>query len=154
MAIELAVVDPDDIDARAALGHYLAEVAALIPSASVGPHEIEDVDDYRAPDGAFVLVRDGGAVVGCGAIRTIEPGVGEIKRMWIDPSQRGHGSGARLLEELEALARRLGHTSLVLDTNRVLTVALRLYESHGYVPSPRYNQNPDATDFFRKSLAD
>jgi GNAT superfamily N-acetyltransferase len=146
-------VDATEPAAREALGAYLAEVAALIPSATVGPHELDDVDDFRPPTGGFVLVLDGDTAIGCGAVRTLEPGVGEIKRMWITPSQRRRGLGTRLLHELEDASRALGHQTLRLDTNEALVDAMRLYEAHGYVRIDRYNDNPDATHYFSKRLS-
>lgn len=147
-------VDPSHPAARHALIRYLEEVGSLIGVAVVGPHEVDDVDSYRAPSGAFLVMREGEEVIGCGAVRTIDEGFGEIKRMWIEPSHRGRGLGSRLLDEVEATSRHLGHRVVRLDTNEVLHIAMRLYETRGYVRVPRYNVNPDATHFYEKRLSD
>ena len=102
--------------------------------------------------GVFLLVYRGDGVVGCGGVRTMAPAVGELKRMWIHPDNRGTGLGSLLLSELIEQSRALGHTSLLLDTNRGLTEALAMYSKHGFEPIERYNDNPDATDFLRKTL--
>ena len=146
-------VDPAHPDAQEALLRYLDEVATLIPTAVVGPQEIDDVEAYRPPDGGFVVIRQDNQVVGCGAVRTLDAGLGEIKRMWVESSHRGCGLGARLLVELEATCRRLGHRVVRLDTNEALGAAMRLYERHGYAQIPRYNSNPDATHFYEKRLS-
>jgi len=52
---------------------------------------------------------------------------------------RGTGLGGRLLRELEALAGRLGHPRVVLDTNLVLAEAVGLYERAGYARVEAYN---------------
>ena len=58
-----------------------------------------------------------------------------------------------MLRELEALARRLGHTRVVLDTNGTLTEAIAMYERAGYTAIERYNDNPYAEAWFEKVLA-
>jgi GNAT superfamily N-acetyltransferase len=116
-----------------------------------------------APNGVFLLAYDEGVEVGCGGIRElrvplpeIEEGVPvvryEIKHLWVTPTQRGNGYGRAILAELELRARGFGATELVLDTNASLEAAGGLYRSHGYEPIQPYNDNPNATDWFRKPL--
>jgi len=150
--IECVAVDPRDPAARVALRSYLDEVAKRIFSATVAG-EVDDVDEFVAPTGRFLLMRNGEATLGCGAVRTLEPGIGEIKRMWIAPERRREGLGVVLLDALEAACRELGHARVRLDTNGALTPAIRMYESRGYQAIDRYNDNPDATHFFEKVLA-
>jgi GNAT superfamily N-acetyltransferase len=151
-AATFAAVDPAGADAQAALRSYLAEIAARIPGGATGPDDADAVDDYRPPGGVFLLARSGDAVVGCGAVRALGPGVGELKRMWIDPARRGQGLGRGLLEALETAARDLGYVRVRLDTHEVLVEAVRLYEGHGYRPIDRYHDFPDPTHFFEKAL--
>jgi GNAT superfamily N-acetyltransferase len=134
------------------LRRYLAEIAERIPQGSTGPGDAEAVGDYRAPSGVFLLVRQRDTVVGCGAIRALGPESGEVKRMWIDPAVRGQGLGGRLLDALEAAARRLGYDRLRLDTHVVLIEAIGLYEAHGYRRIDRYHDGPDPTHFYEKHL--
>jgi GNAT superfamily N-acetyltransferase len=143
--------DPRRPEAREALRQYLSEIDSRVAIA-FDERDLDDVDGLAALGGVFLLVYRGDAVVGCGGVRTMSPGVGELKRMWIRPDNRGTGLGSRLLSELIEQSRGLGHTSLVLDTNRGLTEALVLYRKHGFEPIERYNDNPDATDFLRKTL--
>ena len=60
------------------------------------------------PTGAFLLVLEGEAAVACGGLRTLEPGLGEIKRMYVVPAARRRSHARRLLavpyETLHALA--------------------------------------------------
>lgn len=150
--IECVAVDPRDPAAREALRSYLDEVARRIFSTTVAG-ELDDVDEFVAPTGRFLLIGEGGATLGCGAVRTLEPGIGEIKRMWIDPDRRREGLGVVLLDALEAASRELGHERVRLDTNGALTPAIRMYESRGYRTIDRYSDNPDATHFFEKALS-
>jgi ribosomal protein S18 acetylase RimI-like enzyme len=152
--VRIEPADPASVDARSALRRYLAEVAARIPGGKTGPDEAGAVGDYRPPDGVFLLVSVGDTVVGCGAVRRLEPGVGEVKRMWIDPDTRGRGLGRRLLDALEDAAHARGYDRLRLDTHEVLVQAIGLYETQGYRRIGRYNDHPDPTHFYEKVLGD
>ena len=155
--VAFTAVDPSDPEVRIALLRYFSEIAERMAHVVI----VEDdflVDDFTPPGGVFFLVRSGEAVVGCGAVRNLgnafgDDGIGELKRMWIAPDHRGLGLGSRLLRTLEAAARDLGYERLRLDTHAVLVEAIHLYESNGYRAIPPYNDHPDPTHFFEKSLA-
>jgi GNAT superfamily N-acetyltransferase len=148
----IEAVDPHRPEAREALTRYLAEIVDRVRGITVDVSQADDVDEYIEPGGRFLLVYRGDAVIGCGAVRSLAPEVGELKRMWIRPDVRGTGVGSRLLSALVAQSRALGHTTLVLDTNAALTEALALYRKHGFEPVERYNDNPDATHFLGRAL--
>jgi putative acetyltransferase len=93
-----------------------------------------------------------GEAVACGAVRALEPGVGEIKRMYVVPELRGRGLGRRLLVSLEAEATAMGFERLRLDTGRRQTEAIELYRSAGYRPIAPYNDTADL--WFERDLAD
>lgn len=148
-----SVIDPADPDARAALVAYLREVGARIDGAVVSVDAADDVHEYRPPLGVFLVVRDdAGSVLAAGAVRLLEETTAEIKRMWVSPAARGLGLGTTLLASLEAEAVGLGARRVVLDTNATLHEAIALYERRGYARIERYNENPDATEFFEKLL--
>jgi ribosomal protein S18 acetylase RimI-like enzyme len=107
---------------------------------------------FVPPAGVFLVVEVDGAAVGCGGVRMIAPDRGEIKHLWMRPAARGSGLGRALLLELETRAAALGATEIVLDTNERLEAAQSLYRSTGYVDIPPYNDNPNATHWFRKVL--
>lgn len=107
---------------------------------------------FEPPAGVFLVAELDGAPVGCGGVRMIAPGRGEIKHLWMRPAARGSGLGRALLLELESRAAALGATEVVLDTNERLEAAQSLYRSSGYVDVEPYNDNPNATHWFRKEL--
>lgn len=153
--IELETVAPTTDLARRAVEAYFAEVGARIGDSGTfdaAAAHTEDAARLVAPRGAFVVATSAGRPVACGGVQTLEPGVGEIKRMWVDDAWRGAGLGSRLLRHLEQVARELGHTALRLDTNGVLTEAIAMYDRSGYRRVERYNENPHATHFFAKDL--
>ena len=139
--------DPDSADARWCLNHYFAELTERFEP---------QFDPQRTlPAGrldVFVVARLTGQPAGCGGLKTLAPGVGELVRMWIDRPHRGLGIGTRLLESLEAEAGARGHTTLRLYTNRSLAEAQAMYKRHGYAEIERYNADPCATNFFEKTL--
>ena len=111
-----------------------------------------DDHDLVPPSGAFLVASvDGQTVAGC-AVKTISPGIGSLKRMWVDDSMRGLGIGRRMLEESEAQARNLGITTLRLETNHTLQEAVRLYLSAGYREVAPHSIDPYAHHWFEKTL--
>jgi GNAT superfamily N-acetyltransferase len=90
--------------------------------------------------GAFVVARVGGQPAGCGAIRRIAADTGEIKRMYVAPALRGQGIGARVLATLEAEARGLRLSRIVLETGARQPEALGLYRRAGYVEIPAFGE--------------
>ncbi|MGN6314010.1 MAG: bifunctional helix-turn-helix transcriptional regulator/GNAT family N-acetyltransferase [Rhodanobacteraceae bacterium] len=152
-SVEIAREDPGSADAERCLERYFAEIDARFAGgfdrARGGASEIRD---FVPPRGCLLLARLHGEPVGCGALRTIEPRVAEIKRMWISPEVRGLGVGRRLLAELERSARRRRMRAIRLDTNESLAEALSLYRSAGYREIGRFNDNPYAHHWFEKVL--
>ncbi len=110
------------------------------------------VDQLTRPHGLVLVIRDGSEPVGCGAVKLLDDGIGEIKRMWVSPSVRGFGLGGRLLDELESAAIAAGRTSTRLETNDQLEAALAMYRGRGYEEVEPFNEEPFATHWFRKRL--
>lgn len=88
--------------------------------------------------GVFLVARLAGEPVGCVALRTVGPGTGEIKRMYVAPEARGARVGTRLLARLEDHARTLGLRRLILESGLNQPEALRMYRREGYTTIPSY----------------
>lgn len=142
--VHLREVSPTDPTAREAVGRYFDELASRFPHGF----------DPGEPDhtGTFLIATSDGRPVAYGGVQHLSAETGEIKRMWVADDWRGAGLGARMLRELEALAARLGHTRVVLDTNGTLLEAIAMYERAGYTEIPRYNDNPYAEHWFEKGV--
>ena len=82
--------------------------------------------------------------VGCGGIRRYDEHTGEIKRMYVKPELRRRGISRVVLEELEARARAIGYTELVLETGTRQPEAIALYESADYESIEPYGFYKDA----------
>ena len=148
----LHLVGWDDEDFAALRNSQQAELRALYGDDDIGHdmagHDILDV----------VLLRDDGAAVACGALRDapeLGAGTGELKRMYVVPSHRGRGLSGRVVDELEALARRRGLARLVLETGVLQAAAIGLYLAKGYLPIDRFPpyQDESSSRAFAKDLA-
>jgi GNAT superfamily N-acetyltransferase len=117
----------------------------------------EDFDEFAAylddPSGVW-LARDGRTTIGCIVMKPLPQieGACEVKRMYVREGYRRQGVADRLLDAVHEHARALGFRTVYLDTKDDLLPAHRLYARRGYVPCERYNDNPQATIFMRKSL--
>jgi GNAT superfamily N-acetyltransferase len=109
-------------------------------------------DDFEPPAGVFLVALLGGEPVACGGLRTIGPGIGEIRRMYVSPAARGKGVGKRVLEALERAAADRDLNTVRLDTTNELTEAHRLYERAGYQRIPDYNGDICAERWYEKRL--
>lgn len=156
--LEIAPERPDHPEVRALLGALDAYLASLYAPEH---NHILDEAALLAPEVKFLVARDGGVVVGCGAVRrmageaaTAGLAYGEIKRMMVAPSQRGQGIARQLLAALEIWLRDQGVTLALLETGRDQTEALRLYQRCGYQPGPAFAGYPDngLSLFLRKTL--
>ena len=97
---------------------------------------------YAPPRGAIVLAFVGNALAGCLAMRPLEGGRCEMKRMFVRPSFHGRGLGRRLGEAILARARTAGYTAMRLDTVASMQPALKLYASLGFEDIAPYTENP------------
>lgn len=147
----VAVTDPL---AHELLTEYFRYRAESFPTPSGYVTTFPAAEQFVEPNGVFLLLEDAGMPLGCGGIRRLEPARFEVKHLWVRPAARGTGSGRALLRTLEEHARTLGATELVLDTNESLAAAGGLYRSSGFEPCEPYNDNPNATTWYLKSLVD
>lgn len=150
---QISLADPASPPALDCLRAYYAELASVFPGGfDPGPIPGDGLDQMRAPLGAFVLAWDGPTPIGCVALRGEGTPTAEVKRLWVAPAARGTGLATTLMTSIEAHARTLGITRLVLDTSRHLPKAVALYRNHGWTEIARYNDNPYAHHFFEKHL--
>ncbi|MCI0409438.1 MAG: GNAT family N-acetyltransferase [Acidobacteria bacterium] len=98
--------------------------------------------DYAPPSGRLLLAWMNGQPVGCVALRRIEEGVCEMKRLYLKPSMRRGGAGRLITLTLIQEARTLGYRRLRLDTLPVMKAAIALYRSLGFQSIPPYRHNP------------
>jgi ribosomal protein S18 acetylase RimI-like enzyme len=97
---------------------------------------------YASPGGCLLLLKVGGQDAGCVALRELEPGVGEIKRLYVRPTFRGGGHGRRLMDAVIRHAQSCGLRKVVLDTVASMTPARSLYASMGFREVPHWHPDP------------
>ncbi|MEA2224463.1 MAG: hypothetical protein QOH83_2839 [Solirubrobacteraceae bacterium] len=154
--IELRDEPSDGAAARALFEQYLALIRARVGDEDFVPGEriFATEDAFAAADAAWLVAYEDGVAVGCGGLRTLSPGVGEIKRMFVAAPARGTGLGRRLLRALEARAATVGHAHVRLLTTPMLAEACALYAAEGYVEIERVEQAGNPVELWlEKALA-
>ena len=127
--VMLALESPRQAEVRELLEALDAYQSALYPAES---NHLLDVDALAAPAVRFFVARRHGTALGCAALRIDPAGYGELKRMYVTPEARGSRLGRRLLDRVEAEARKEGLEYLRLETGIRQPEALGLYRSAGY----------------------
>ena len=104
---------------------------------------------YAPPGGRLLLAKDGERAAGCAALRPLEPGICEMKRLYVRPEFRGQGLGRELSERIIAEARGIGYNALRLDTvEPVMQKAVALYRMLGFREVAPYGKHPIAGTLF------
>jgi GNAT superfamily N-acetyltransferase len=108
--------------------------------------DVEDIGrHYVAAGETFLLLEQGGQIIGCGAL--IREGgsekIGRLVRVSVVESRQGKGLGGRISRALIEAARERGFRRLLVETNDDWGSALRLYQSLGFtethrLPVPEY----------------
>ena len=100
---------------------------------------------YGDPFGCIILCKCENDFVGCVAVRKIDDGVAELKRMYVKPEFQRMGIGENLLKMSISFAREKGYKTIKLDTLNTMTPAMNLYAKHGFVETSAYYFNPEPT---------
>jgi putative acetyltransferase len=117
--------------------------------------EIDGLPGKYAADqgGALLLALSGAQPAGCVALRALEPGICEMKRLWVRDAFRGAGLGELLAGAILQRASQLGYALIRLDTLAHMTRAQHLYAQLGFRQIPAYYDNPiPGTVYLEKSL--
>jgi carbonic anhydrase len=135
---------PDDVAAARRRIRAYADWLAVDLSYQNFEHELATLPGaYAPPRGRLLLARVAGEAAGCVALRPLEPGICEMKRLWVEPGWGGHGLGRVLAEAIIAAAREAGYARMRLDTMPALMPAAQhLYRTLGFSEIPAYYDNP------------
>ena len=146
--------DPARPDVTALLAEHLADMHATSPPESV--HAL-DVEALRRPGITFWTARTDGVLLGCGALKELDPGEGhaEIKSMRTTATSRGTGVGRAILLHLLAVSAERGYRRVSLETGTqdYFEPARRLYVRNGFVPCAPfagYTEDPHSAYFTRE----
>ncbi len=100
---------------------------------------------YGPPHGCIILCKHENDFVACVAVRKIDEGVAELKRMYVKPDFQRMGIGENLLKLSISFANENGYKTIKLDTLNTMTPAMNLYAKHGFVETEAYYFNPEPT---------
>ncbi len=128
------------------------EMLGLSPAESV--HAL-DLEALRRPGLSFWSLWSGDRIMGCGALKELDPRHGELKSMRTAPAFLRQGVARRILEHLIAVARERGYTRLSLETGThpAFDPARRLYEAFGFTECPPfgdYGEDPHSVCMTRE----
>jgi putative acetyltransferase len=137
----------------ALLQEHLRDMHRVSPPESV--HAL-DLESLRKPDITFWTMWDAGILVGCGALKELDPQHAEIKSMRTASSHRRQGVAKQLLQHLLAEAKQRGYTRVSLETGSMefFLPARALYASFGFAqcaPFASYRADPNSV-FMTKEL--
>lgn len=105
--------------------------------------EIESLPGkYAPPEGCLILAMHEDKAIGSCALRPLEAGDSELKRLWVEPEFQGQGAGRILTQMCIDHAQSQGYQTIKLDTLDRLLPAIKLYESFGFRKVDPYYENP------------
>ncbi|MFH6604564.1 GNAT family N-acetyltransferase [Maribacter algicola] len=134
--IQLSRTDSENIDFQNLVARLDADLAQRDGNDHAFYDQFNKITDIK-----YALVAyENDKPVGCGAIKEIEPGSMEVKRMYVLPHQRGKGIATKILLGLELWAKELYYKKCVLETGKRQPEAIALYMKNGYVVIPNYGQ--------------
>jgi putative acetyltransferase len=133
---------PDDrAIVEALFREYVASLSEDISFQNVDDELAGLPGKYARPTGVVLIARDGNEAAGAIAYRMVEPGVCEMKRLYVRPAFRGSGLGRELANELIEDARERGYRTMLLDTLASMQSARSLYRALGFAPVAPYYDN-------------
>lgn len=144
--------DPRRPEVAALIRRHLESMAAHSPPESF--HAL-DVDALRSPEVTFWSAWKGKELVGCGALKQLDPKHGEIKSMHTVDSQLRRGVASSMLEHIIAEARKRKYVRLSLETGSMAAyeAARILYSRFGFEtcgPFAEYVHDPNSTFMTRE----
>ncbi len=97
---------------------------------------------YALPGGRLYLAMEDNKAAGCVALRPLDGGTAEMKRLYVRPEYRSRGLGEALTQRIIQDAVAIGYRRIVLDTLVTMQPAIRLYKKLGFDVIEPYYDNP------------
>lgn len=151
----VAATTPTNVDAVAGLFRAYAASIGVDLAYQGFDAELASLPGHYAPPGGTLLLAQGadGQPLGCVAVRRLDDGVAELKRLYVSPAARGLGLGRSLLQAATGAAVAMGYRELRLDTLPTMHEAIAMYRKAGFrAVAPYYDSAVAGTLFFRRDL--
>ena len=142
MPVAIAVETPLQDEVRVLVSELNAVLLELTPPEHCHHLTVEQMADAAT---TVFIARVDGAAVACGALKRHADGIGEVKRMYTQPSQRGRKIGEQIVARIEATARAEGLKRLVLETGDRHHAAWKVYERSGFTRCGPVLDYPDVS---------
>ncbi len=138
----LRPIEPrDDPAIEHILRTVMTELGVTGAGSSIGDAEVSAMwAAYSVPRAAYFVVESEGRLVGGAGIGPLQGGafeLCELRKMYFLPEARGHGTGARLLNQCLRAARGFGYRVCYLETATSMKDAQRLYAKSGFRQLPK-----------------
>jgi putative acetyltransferase len=144
--IKLALTGEDLDQIRSLFGEYFAWVENSLGFDMIYQGVEDELNTlpgaYSAPEGCLLLAQVNGQAAGCVALRPREPGVCELKRMYVRPEYQGRGLGRALCGRIIQEGKDKGYALMRLDTEKTLSAAQHIYRSCGFQDALPYYAVP------------
>lgn len=142
-------IRPDDLTSAEMADLIATHAQTMLAASPPESCHFLPIDGLRQPSVSVWSMWEEGALIGCGALKDLGNGEGEIKSMHTRAHLRGKGLGRRMLEHILGEAKARGYTSLWLETGSMdaFIPARRLYESYGFTyagPFGDYAEDPNS----------
>jgi putative acetyltransferase len=152
--IRPAANDADVAAVRALFDEYAREIATDLCFQGFAQERDGLPGAYAPPRGRLLVAEQEGVVAGCVALRPLEDGTAEMKRLYLRPGARGTGLGRRMALTVIAEAEKAGYERLRLDTLPAMSAAIAMYRDLGFREIPAYRHNPvPGALFFERRLS-
>ena len=142
--VKVAENEQDFLDAKALILEYVTWLNVDLSFQNFDQEMATLKEMYSKPTGALFLAMSNNKAIGVVGLRKFSDKECEIKRMFVQPNNRGLGIGKLLITNCIATAKVLKYDTLKLDTINLMKSAIKLYKENGFKEIPAYRFNPDA----------
>lgn len=139
----------NSIEAKELIKELSSELRKITGNTGKGSFENSDIDNPRS---IFIVARENGNAIGCGALREISNEIAEIKRVYA--RKKSSGIGKKILIYLEEQAQEFGYKKIILETRKCNEIAVNFYLKNDYKVISNYGKyiNREEAICFEKIL--
>lgn len=135
--------EPEDVDGvRLLIREYVESLGLDLGFQGLEEELSQLPGKYAAPEGALLVASSGTTLCGCVALKKLEPGICEMKRLYVREGFKGRGIGRMLVSHILERAKAGGYRAMRLDSLETMQQAVALYRSCGFEATEPYVFNP------------